>query len=569
MSDLLKIHYSIAEEHEQHPPIVQLSLDGILESKSSFNTLDCYSVKFNHCRNIYPIRMIKPCEKYKYDENKELKNVLDDINANGITIDCAVFDQPKRSFARCAKCFSAKYPCEYCESCAVTYIDTSSKKTKEIEKRYQKEKKNLSQQLSQLLETQEESENEEMNNIKNRLDNLNNDKETELQKYGRKQLTWPKSTMNGPPRTLDKIRDIVEEIERNPDIVKSDPHFCKGIKGRSLFLDQPSFHLIKDSPCEYMHLVCLGVVKRMVELTFKVGENRERVTKRKLSPPATYNLKIKEVQLTRECSRRCQNLDFGVMKASEFRNVLIFFFPIVIDCIEDTFKKEREIWLHLVFMVRACVLPNEEFRIIDNNKVDYACEKFYELYEKTYGQINCTYSIHSVSHILKIRQNRPLTYKSAFKFENFFSELRNLFQPGTVSPLKQVFQNCFVKRLLDYHYCEKKTFFSAKKKAKVGKKNNPGKEINHLIYTYDEDQVLNMYIINEIIDDDTFKCNIQGKFKANLPLSKVYDWSHVGVYRIGPVSEEFKIIKRKDICGKVIQVQNYLITCPNNVLHEQ
>ena len=557
------------EDHEQHPPIIQLSLDGIQESKSSSNTLDCYCVKFNHCQNIYPIRIIKPCEKFKYDEKQELKNVLDDLNANGVTIDCAVLDQPKRSFARCAKCFSAKYACEYCESCAVTYIDSSNKKAKEIKKRFQEEERMLSQQLSQLQETQEGSEDEEINELQSRLQDLNKEKDAELQKTGRKQLTWPKSTMNGPPRTLNNIREITDEIERNPEIVKTDPHFCKGIKGRSLFLNQPSFHLIKDAPCEYMHLVCLGVTKRMVELTFKVGENRDRVTKRKLSPPVTFNLKIKDIQLTREFSRRCRNLDFGVMKASEFRNILIFFFPIVIDCIEVKFKKEREIWLHLVFMVRACVIPNEEFRDIDDEKVNYACEQFYTLYEKTYGQINCTYSIHAVSHILKIRQNRPLTYKSAFKFENFFSELRNLFQPGTVSPLKQVFQNCYAKRLLAFHHCEKKTFFSAKKTQKPGKKMNPGKEINHLIYTYDEDRVLTMFIIIEIIDEDTFKCNIQGKYKANLPLSNVYDWSKVGVYRAGAVSEELKIIKRQEISGKVIQVQNYLITCPNNVLHEQ
>ena len=221
-------------------------------------------------------------------------------------------------------------------------------------------------------------------------------------------------------------------------------------------------------------------------------------------------------------------------------------------------------------MIRSCLLPNEEFRVIDDAKIVSACEKFYALYEKTYGQNNCTYSIHVVgSHLPQVRQNRPLTYKSAFKFENFFSEMRNLFQPGTVSPLKQVFQNCFMKRLLDSHYCENKTFFSAKKQQKTGKKVNPGKENNTLIYTYDEDQILNMYIIIEIIDNDTFKCNTQGKFKANLPLSNEYDWSQVGVYRIGPVSEEIVTIKRNDISGKVIKVLGYLITCPNNVLHEQ
>lgn len=131
--------------------------------------------------------------------------------------------------------------------------------------------------------------------------------------------------MKGNLRTIDGIREISNEIVNNPEITITDPEYCQGIKGKSLLLDLPRFNMLNDMPCEYMHLVCLGVVKRMVELNFKVGENRERKTKRKLTCPTLFNLKIKSIKLTREFSRRCRNLDFGVMKASEFRNILIFF----------------------------------------------------------------------------------------------------------------------------------------------------------------------------------------------------------------------------------------------------
>ena len=115
--------------------------------------------------------------------------------------------------------------------------------------------------------------------------------------------------------------------------------------------------------------------------------------------------------------------------------------------------------------MRSCILPNSEFKKINTDTVEKACQKFYKLYEKLFGQQNCTYSIHTfVSHLLKIKGNRPLTHKSAFKFESFFSEMRNMFQPGTVSPLKQILQNCYIKRLLEFHYCEKKIFYSTEKK---------------------------------------------------------------------------------------------------------
>ena len=512
--------------------------------------------------------MIRPCNKYKYDEQFELKCVLEELNTNNVIIACVVLDKPKRSTLLCCKGACAKYPCEYCESCAVPFV-TKAKTNTVIHDRYEIPTQTLTQQLSQLEETQDNpSENEDVINLRESLVSLNSQKEKELDKL-RKQLTWPSSTMTGKLRTVDNIREIANAIEDNPELLKSDPDYCKGIKGKSQLLDQPSFNVVKDAPCEYMHLVCLGVVKRMLSMTFKVGENRERKTNRKLSLPKLFNEMMKLIQVAREWSRRCRNLDFGVMKAAEFRNIILFFFTIVIDCIDDGYKKEKQVWLHLAFMVRACVISNDEFRNVDNNDVENACKKFYKLYEETYGQNNCTYSIHVVSHILLIRGNRPLTYKSAFKFESFFSEMRNLFQPGTVSPLKQILQNCYVKRLLEAHHCEKTTFFKPEKIPVQNKKFNPPKENNHLIYTISEDYKIDMYEIIELIDENNFRCKIQGKFNWKTPLTPQYNWADVGVYRIGPISEEIRIIQRTNVKGKVLKVNGYLITCPNNVLHEQ
>ena len=220
-------------------------------------------------------------------------------------------------------------------------------------------------------------------------------------------------------------------------------------------------------------------------------------------------------------------------------------------------------------MIRACVISNDEFRNVDANDVTSACSKFYKLYEQEFGKSNCTYSIHVVgSHLLQVRGNRPLTFKSAFKFENFYSEMRNMFQPGTTSPLKQILQNCFVKRILEYHTCEKTTFFKPEKTPKPGKKFNRPKENNHLIYTINENYETNMFEIVEIIDSNTFRCKVQGKFQMKLSLTPEYNWSDVGVYKVGPVSDEYHVIKRNEIRGKVIKVNNYLITCPNNIINE-
>lgn len=90
-----------------------------------------------------------------------------------------------------------------------------------------------------------------------------------------------------------------------------------------------------------------------------------------------------------------------------------------------------------------------------------------------------------------------------------------------------------------------------------------------MIYTYNEDETITMYSIFEEIDNNTFNCNMQGKFKVEFHLTPEYNWSDVGVYKIGPISEEGYVVHRNEIRGKVLKVNGYLITCPTNVLIEQ
>ena len=98
-------------------------------------------------------------------------------------------------------------------------------------------------------------------------------------------------------------------------------------------------------------------------------------------------------------------------------------------------------------MIRACVLPNIEYEQITD--LSSICEKFYVLYEQLFGNKNCSYSVHIVSsHLQKIRGHNPLTETSAFKYENFYSEIRRSYVPGTKANLKQIFQRTILKRKL-------------------------------------------------------------------------------------------------------------------------
>ena len=542
---------------------INLSLDGVQESRSTNISTDIYSFTFKNCQKVYPLKMIRPINKYKTDDRRHLQEVLQDINENDLIIDDIIGDKPKRSFMKEAMNQNSKFACEYCESPAVHVID--EKKIEEIKKKYALQKESILTQIENINSNPGTSSNvKKAENLNKLIKSIEIDMKTELKKYTSTHLCWPHTTANGNPRTLENVNEIVNIIENANGPLERD--VTKGITGRSLLLDQPNFHYVKNFAAEYMHSVCIGVVKRLTELTFKVGQVRIRNTKRKLSDPKTFNRLIKNVQVPNECGRRIRNLDFAVFKATEFRNIILFFFVIVIECIEHEFVTERKIWLQLAFIVRACVLSNEEYGKINQNIIKAQSEGFYKNYEKMFTAKNCTYSTHIVgSHLMEIRGDEPLPAKSAFIYENFYAEMKNLFCAGTRSPLKQVFKNCFIKRQLKEHQCVSKIIYS---KMPPMDKLNIGKENNHSVYVLNENGH-SMYNIIDEHDRNTFICTKQGKFEAKFNELKNVQWSSIGVYKLGPVCDQPIRIPKKNIAGKVIHVGNYLITCPNHVLREK
>lgn len=210
-------------------------------------------------------------------------------------------------------------------------------------------------------------------------------------------------------------------------------------------------------------------------------------------------------------------------------------------------------------MVRACVIPDNEYNNLDPNAIPYCDKHFYELYEKLFGVRNCSYNTHTVgSHMPEIRTHGPLTLTSAFGFESFYGELRHSFVPGTISPMKQALQKVMLKREIAPHCCKSPIFFSTKESAM---------ECNSYIYTYIE----NAYQLYKIqsIDNTDFECCKVGKFPTIFPETPTLNWEKVGVFQAGGISEDTVIIRKEDIAGKVVKVDEFFITCSNNVLEEK
>ena len=534
---------------------IQASCDGVHDCKSNSVSIDVYSTKPTHCKVVFPHKMVRPLGRFKVNHNQQLTSFLEDVVSTQNRIKHYIADNLKRANAREALNHAARKACEYCCSSGIS-LELKKQETELLHKQLQTEKDIIIEKIAQIETEPSTSQN---SNSKNRkIEMLNNiisdiDEKMKQNKTKKSHIVWPSSTSNGEPRTVEKIREIVEKLENN-EITKEE---AQGIIGRSPLLSLPNFDMVRDTPAEYLHSGCLGVVKRLIELTFSVGDKRPTACKRKLYSPALFNKLMADIKVHREFSRRVRELDFSVMKGQEFRNIILFFFPIIVKIIED--KTEKKIWIYLAYMFRSCVLPTKEFQCVNINSITNACEQFYKLYDSFYGSINCTYNTHIIgSHLLEVRSHGPLTFTSAFVFENFYGELRRSFAPGTQSNLKQMFQKTLLKRALSHHQCENTIHISD---------HNTEQESNNMIYEF-KDLSYHMYHVMSVNGDDLL-CRRVGKYPYTFEEVPSLNWSKVGVFQKGPLSSDTVVLKKSNVHGKVMQVDNLLLTCPANILREK
>lgn len=159
-----------------------------------------------------------------------------------------------------------------------------------------------------------------------------------------------------------------------------------------------------------------------------------------------------------------------------------------------------------------------------------------------------------------MRSHGPLTFTSAFVFENFYGEMRNSFTPGTPSPLKQIMSKILLKRQIEYHSCNAEITFT---------NYDTELECNNLFYTFIHLKYRFFKIIDIDSENDIMVCKEIEKEEPEFEDTPSLKWEKVGVYvELGELLEIHRV-KKTDICGKLIRVKQYLLTCPMNILEEK
>ncbi|XP_039302861.1 uncharacterized protein LOC105207097 isoform X1 [Solenopsis invicta] len=182
--------------------------------------------------------------------------------------------------------------------------------------------------------------------------------------------------------------------------------------------------LINQVPFESMHLVYLGVAKKILVALITGEYNKKIKLKSSETKLLSSHLELIQKYCPTEFSRRQRNLtEYVRYKATEYRQFLLYTGPVIFYNLLD-----KSIYLHFLMLTTAIRILN--LPILSEQLLtfaDIALKKFVERCPYIYGVKFMSYNVHGLLHITEdVRRYGPLDSFSAFAYENEMSKYRKL-----------------------------------------------------------------------------------------------------------------------------------------------
>lgn len=202
--------------------------------------------------------------------------------------------------------------------------------------------------------------------------------------------------------------------------------------GKTILENIPDLDMIHSFPLDYMHLICLGVMKKIL-LLLCFGKPATKMSSFKISLISKALISLsKDVPI--EFNRKPRSLnELKRWKATEFRQILLYTGSIVLKAHLSKDQYKNFLCLH----VAVRILSNSRY----NHLLDY-CEDLLRYFVKTfqilYGVENTSHNVHNLLHITDdVRCHGPLNNFSSFPFENFLQEILKSLRKNE-KPLQQI-----------------------------------------------------------------------------------------------------------------------------------
>jgi len=221
---------------------------------------------------------------------------------------------------------------------------------------------------------------------------------------------------------------------------------CMGVKGPSLLSLISGFDIIKGLVPDYMHCICLGVVRQMMSLWLDTKNHNEPFYIGQLTQ--TVDTKLLSIKPPCNISRTPRSiLQFKFWKAHEWLVWLLYYsLPVLRDVLPAAYYAN---WALLVDCV--AILLGVEITPAQLVYCERGFKAFVADFEKLYGKKHMSFNVHQTLHLVQsVYDWGPLWSHSAFIFESYNAVLLNMVQ-GTQGVPMQILHTFYLHRAIPFN----------------------------------------------------------------------------------------------------------------------
>jgi len=186
-------------------------------------------------------------------------------------------------------------------------------------------------------------------------------------------------------------------------------------------LEKLPIGMISQIPLDYMHLVCLGVTKRLLQI-WQRGNKNFRLSKECVNLVSHHLMMIKPY-IPLEFARKPRTVqDIDRWKATELRQFLLYTGIVVMKSILSPICYTH----FLCLSVAIRILIDPQLCVTFNNYAHSLLLYFVSNYGNIYGDEYLSYNVHNLIHLSKDVDNfGSLDNFSCFKYENYMQKIKN------------------------------------------------------------------------------------------------------------------------------------------------
>lgn len=235
----------------------------------------------------------------------------------------------------------------------------------------------------------------------------------------------------------DKARTVI--FKGTNSSLRTDEQFKLGTdeehhKTKSPLLDL-NIGLVSSFTIDYMHAVCLGVVKKLLS-SWVCGNLNVRLRSSDIKILSENMLFLKQY-VPCEFNRKPRSLnELSYWKATEFRNFLLYYGPFILKDNIDISIYEHFLLLHVGISI---LISSSHLSVFGTNSADKLLNTFIKHCQYIYGPEFYVYNIHTLCHLAhEAKLYGTLDSFSAFAFENFLGLIKSFIR-SPVKPLQQIY----------------------------------------------------------------------------------------------------------------------------------